>query len=95
LAEIVADERVDVIQAPFSIARRDMESGMRAFKQRGGFVIAREVLKAPPDIGRVGAGLPVKEALRFAVSHDATSVSLIGTTNVLHLKEAVEALRSI
>jgi aryl-alcohol dehydrogenase-like predicted oxidoreductase len=87
LDAVSLDPRVDVIEAPFGVSRRAMEAGIAAAANRGALVLAREIFSSesstrPPL---------VEEAVRFVAAHASVHVTLVGTTRLDHLRQAVEA----
>lgn len=87
LDAVADDPRVEAIEAPFGLGRRQMEASLSRAAQRGVVVIAREILSAEPPAERP----PVAEAVKFCTSHPSVSVTLVGTGKLGHLREAVEA----
>ena len=90
LEAICHDPRVDVIQAPFGVSRRSMEPGLRKAAGRGALVIAREVFsfEAPAEKPSIG------DAVSFCVGHPSVGITLVGTTNLEHLREATRVVSS-
>ncbi|WP_337188877.1 aldo/keto reductase [Phenylobacterium sp.] len=89
LERVADDPRVDVIQAPFGIARRAFESSLARASARGALIIAREVLSADAGVTRPSPA----DAVRFSTGHPHVMFTLVGTGNIDHLRQAVEAAR--
>lgn len=87
LDHVATDVRVDVIQAPFGLHRRDMESSLGKAAARGALVIAREILSSD---GKAARPAP-RDAVRFCADHPTLTAALVGTSSLPHLREAVEA----
>src|SRR3984893_15925284 len=85
LANIVSDERVEAIQAPFGPNRQDLLVDLKRAADRGAIVIAREILARDLQARRP----PVEAALSLCLAEPAIAVTLIGTTDPVHLDEAI------
>jgi aryl-alcohol dehydrogenase-like predicted oxidoreductase len=84
LEMVSRDPRVDVIEAPYGIARRSMQSGLEAAAARGATIVAREILSFEAPLEKP----PIAEAVSFCMSQGMVSIALLGTTNLQHLREA-------
>lgn len=87
LDAVCRDPRVDVIEAPFGISRRAMETSLARAAERGAVVVAREIFSFEPPAERS----PIRSAVSFCINHPSVDVTLVGTTKVEHLREATEA----
>lgn len=87
LDAVARDPRVEAIEAPFGLGRRQMEASLSSAAERGVIVIAREVLSAEPPAERPA----VADAVKFCTTHPGVSMTLVGTGKLAHLREAVEA----
>lgn len=88
LAAVCRDPRVEVVEAPFGVARPGMAAALTDFSARGGMVLAREILSAEAAHERPA----VAAAVSFCVAHPAVAVTLVGTTKLDHLREACDVV---
>lgn len=88
LDTICDDPRVDVIEAPFGVARRSMEASLGRAAERGAIIVAREIFSAEPPFERPS----IRDAVAFSVGHPSVQVTLVGTTKLAHLREATDVV---
>jgi aryl-alcohol dehydrogenase-like predicted oxidoreductase len=90
LAHIASDKRVEAIEAPFGPNRQDLLVHLKRGAKRGAIVIAREILARDLQARRPA----VEAALSLCLAEPAIAVTLIGTTDPVHLDEAIQVVGS-
>jgi aryl-alcohol dehydrogenase-like predicted oxidoreductase len=109
LLEQIAMDELAVFQIPYSAVEREHEDAIGEAAAAGrGVVIRSGVARGAPgreagdlwpawqqvEIDDLLAGItPMELALRFTISHPGMHTTIVGTSNVEHLKENVEAVR--
>lgn len=90
LETVCNDPRVDVIQVPFGVSRRSMEPGLSKAADRGALIIAREIFSFEAPAAKPS----ITDAIAFCAGHPGVGITLVGTTNLEHLREATDVVDS-